>query len=38
MINDKGQRVTEGRAQYPRSEIAGMSEVPNAGDVFNAPC
>ena len=35
MINDKGQRVTEAGPSIP-VEIAGMSEVPNAGDVFNA--
>ena len=35
MINDKGQRVTEAGPSVP-VEIAGMSEVPNAGDVFNA--
>ncbi len=35
MINDKGQRVTEAGPSVP-VEIAGMSEVPNAGDTFNA--
>ena len=35
MINDKGQRVTEAGPSIP-VEIAGMSEVPNAGDTFNA--
>ena len=35
MINDKGQRVTEAGPSVP-VEIAGMGEVPNAGDVFNA--
>ena len=35
MINDKGQRVKEAGPSVP-VEIAGMSEVPNAGDVFNA--
>ena len=35
MINDKGQRVEEAGPSIP-VEIAGMSEVPNAGDVFNA--
>ena len=35
MVNDKGQRVTEAGPSVP-VEIAGMSEVPNAGDVFNA--
>ena len=35
MMNDKGQRVTEAGPSIP-VEIAGMSEVPNAGDVFNA--
>ena len=35
MINDKGQRVTEAGPSVP-VEIAGMSEVPNAGDIFNA--
>ena len=35
MINDKGQRVTEAGPSIP-VEIAGMSEVPNAGDIFNA--
>ena len=35
MINDKGQRVTEAGPSTP-VEIAGLSEVPSAGDVFNA--
>ena len=35
MINDKGQRVTEAGPSVP-VEIAGMGEVPNAGDTFNA--
>ena len=35
MISDKGQRVKEAGPSVP-VEIAGMSEVPNAGDVFNA--
>ena len=35
MINDKGQRVTEAGPSIP-VEIAGMSEVPGAGDTFNA--
>ena len=35
MINDKGHRVTDAGPSIP-VEIAGMSEVPNAGDVFNA--
>ena len=35
MVNDKGQRVKEAGPSVP-VEIAGMSEVPNAGDVFNA--
>ncbi len=35
MVNDKGQRVTEAGPSVP-VEIAGMSEVPNAGDIFNA--
>ena len=35
MINDKGRRVKEAGPSVP-VEIAGMSEVPNAGDVFNA--
>ena len=35
MVNDKGQRVTEAGPSVP-VEIAGMSEVPNAGDAFNA--
>ncbi len=35
MVNDKGERVTEAGPSTP-VEIAGMSEVPAAGDVFNA--
>ena len=35
MVNDKGQRVTEAGPSVP-VEIAGMSEVPGAGDTFNA--
>ena len=35
MINDKGQRVTEAGPSTP-VEISGMSEVPTAGDTFNA--
>ena len=35
MINDKGQRVTEAGPSTPL-EISGMSEVPSAGDTFNA--
>ena len=35
MINDKGQRVTEAGPSTP-VEISGMSEVPRAGDTFNA--
>ena len=35
MTNDKGQRVTEAGPSTP-VEIAGMSEVPSAGDIFNA--
>ncbi|MEG1633704.1 MAG: translation initiation factor IF-2 [Oscillospiraceae bacterium] len=35
MINDKGERVTEAGPSVP-VEIAGMNEVPGAGDVFNA--
>ena len=35
MINDKGQRVTEPGPSTP-VEISGMSEVPSAGDTFNA--
>ena len=35
MVNDKGQRVKDAGPSVP-VEIAGMSEVPNAGDVFNA--
>ncbi|MBQ7895287.1 MAG: translation initiation factor IF-2, partial [Oscillospiraceae bacterium] len=35
MINDKGQRVTEAGPSVP-VEISGLSEVPAAGDIFNA--
>ncbi len=35
MVNDKGQRVNEAGPSIP-VEISGMSEVPSAGDVFNA--
>ena len=35
MINDKGQRVTEAGPSTP-VEISCLSEVPSAGDVFNA--
>lgn len=35
MINDKGERVTEAGPSIP-VEIAGMNEVPGAGDTFNA--
>ena len=35
MTNDKGERVTEVGPSIP-VEITGMSEVPDAGDVFNA--
>ena len=35
MTNDKGERVTEAGPSIP-VEIAGMSEVPGAGDTFNA--
>ncbi len=35
MMNDKGQRITEAGPSIP-VEISGMSEVPSAGDVFNA--
>ena len=35
MTNDKGQRVSEAGPSVP-VEITGMSEVPKAGDVFNA--
>ena len=34
MTNDKGQRITEAGPSVP-VEIAGMSEVPSAGDIFN---
>lgn len=35
MINDKGQRVEEAGPSTP-VEISGLSEVPSAGDTFNA--
>lgn len=35
MINDKGVRITEAGPSIP-VEISGMSEVPSAGDTFNA--
>ncbi len=35
MMNDKGERVTKAGPSVP-VEIAGMSEVPSAGDIFNA--
>jgi len=35
MTSDKGERVSEAGPSVP-VEITGMSEVPNAGDVFNA--
>ena len=35
MTNDKGERVTEAGPSVP-VEITGMSEVPGAGDTFNA--
>jgi translation initiation factor IF-2 len=35
MTNDKGERVTEAGPSFP-VEISGMSEVPAAGDTFNA--
>ncbi|MBQ4322283.1 MAG: translation initiation factor IF-2 [Oscillospiraceae bacterium] len=35
MTNDKGERVNEAGPSVP-VEITGMSEVPSAGDVFNA--
>jgi translation initiation factor IF-2 len=35
MTNDRGERVTEAGPSVP-VEISGMSEVPNAGDIFNA--
>ena len=35
MIDDKGRHITEAGPSTP-VEIAGMSEVPSAGDVFNA--
>ena len=35
MINDKGQRISEAGPSVP-VEISGMSEVPSAGDTFNA--
>ena len=34
MTNDKGERITEAGPSVP-VEIAGMSEVPSAGDIFN---
>ncbi|NCB74245.1 MAG: translation initiation factor IF-2 [Clostridia bacterium] len=35
MMNDKGERVTEAGPSVP-VEIAGLSEVPQAGDTFNS--
>ena len=35
MVNDKGERVNEAGPSFP-VEIMGLSEAPNAGDVFNA--
>ena len=35
MTNDRGERISEAGPSVP-VEIAGMSEVPSAGDVFNA--
>ena len=35
MVNDQGKRVNEAGPSIP-VEISGMSEVPSAGDVFNA--
>ena len=35
MTNDRGERITEAGPSVP-VEISGMSEVPSAGDVFNA--
>ncbi|MBR5490573.1 MAG: translation initiation factor IF-2, partial [Oscillospiraceae bacterium] len=35
MTNDKGQRVTTAGPSVP-VEITGLSEVPNAGDIFNS--
>ena len=35
MMNDKGRRVDSAGPSVP-VEISGMSEVPNAGDIFNA--
>jgi translation initiation factor IF-2 len=35
MINDKGERVTQAGPSMP-VEISGLSEVPGAGDTFNA--
>ena len=35
LIHDKGQRITEAGPSVP-VEISGMSEVPSAGDTFNA--
>ena len=34
MTNDKGERITEAGPSVP-VEIAGMSDVPSAGDIFN---
>ncbi len=34
MINDKGQRITEAGPSVP-VEVTGLSEAPDAGDVFN---
>ncbi|PKM73841.1 MAG: translation initiation factor IF-2 [Firmicutes bacterium HGW-Firmicutes-16] len=35
MTNDKGERITEAGPSVP-VEIAGLSEVPQAGDIFNS--
>ncbi len=35
MVNDKGERIEEAGPSVP-VEIAGLSEVPSAGDIFNA--
>ena len=35
MLNDKGERITEAGPSTP-VEITGLSEVPSAGDIFNA--
>ena len=35
MTNDRGERITEAGPSVP-VEIAGMSDVPSAGDIFNA--